>query len=154
MKFKYQNCGNINNLRTKWDEINTILQKLSNRGAFYCSIVDEPGNIIASLSDKSFTKSIEKKIISLYKEMSRVKVMNFCKKIEIITLIEDFDVLLKGFLMFISKFAQEVTLIAIVPPWFNVYEITFEFKTLLKDLAHYFSEFKTQELPKFLILLP
>jgi hypothetical protein len=123
-------------------------------GALYCAIVDNYGFIRASEPDKCITKLIEKKIISLYKQMVLVKVIDFYHKVEVITLIEDFDVVLKGFLMIVKEFAHDRTLVAIIPPWFNIKEVLQEFKKLLKKLSKYFIEFKTQEITECLVLHP
>ena len=86
--------------------------------------------------------------------MTRYKVIDFQHKIEVITLIEDFDVVLKGFLMFIKEIAHDGTIIAIVPPWLNIRDILSEFKSLLKKLSKYFIEHKPQELPELLLIQP
>ena len=86
--------------------------------------------------------------------MVKYKVVDFHHKIEIVTLIEDFDVVLKGFLMFIKEIAQDGTLIAIVPPWLNIRDILSEFKSLLKKLSKYFIEHKPQELPELFVIQP
>jgi hypothetical protein len=155
MKYKCPNCGCLNNFGMKQDNINLLLHNFCiNTGALYCAIIDKHGFILASEADKSINKSIKKKILALYRSMAGVKVIDFYHKIEMITLIEDFDVVLKGFLMFIKEFAYDGTLITIIPPWLNIRDFLSEFKRILKKLSNYFIEHKPQEFPELLVIQP
>ncbi len=152
MQFQCKNCGCINNFGIKQDKINLLLKKFNSEiEGLYCSIVDNHGFIQASEKDKSVSKLIEKKIILLYKQISSVKIIDFHHKTEITTLIEDFDVVLKGFLMFLKKIANDAALIAIIPPWLNMAEVLQEFEELQSKLSKYFIELNTHEKAEYIL---
>ena len=155
MKYKCLNCGCVNSMGMKQDNITLELQNFKdNSGALYCCILDENYFISASVLEKCITKPIEKKIIALFKSMAEVRVMAIRQTPEIITLIEDFDVILKGFLMMVGRIASDRIFITIMPPWLNIAEIQMEFKNLVEIFSRFYNSSKNQEFTEYLVSPP
>ena len=97
---------------------------------------------------------IKRKILKLYKSIADVKIIDFNHRIEMITLIEDFDVALKGFLMLMKEFSNKETLIAIIPPWLNIRNVLSDYRELLNKLSNYFTEQGHQDATQYISIEP
>jgi hypothetical protein len=107
-------------------------------------IVDEDGNIIASVLDESITRTTQKKIVALHLNLQDLR-QNYIELIELkskanaISFFEELDLNLEGFVMIINELVEEISFICIIPSWLDIASILPELKQTLVDLSKYFN---------------
>ena len=129
----------------KHERISEIIKEFKEKtDVLLCAVLDNDGYMISSILDESIDKSVEVKIIDLHIAIHSVA-ENLCNpndyplKIETYSYFEETDIRLKGFIMLISTITEGVSLIIIIPSWFNLSFILPEFKKLVRDLAKCFN---------------
>jgi len=135
----------MHDIAIKNDRIQKIIYEFKDKtDILLCAVIDDDGYLISSVIDESIDNSLEKKIVDLHLAINSFAEKlcdptDYPLKIETYSFFNETDIRLQGFIMFISKITEGVSLISIIPSWLNLTVILPEFKKLVKELAKCFN---------------
>ena len=159
MKIECPNCGCLNSLSLKQDNLKLIIREFKEKtGALICILVDDEGYIIASETDESMTKSTERKIVAFHLAFQDL-IQNYAElfesksRIESISIFEEVDINLKGFIMLIKEIVNAISFISIIPSWLNLTYILPKFKRTVIKLNNSLKPSENQDYIEFTLII-